>query len=71
MTKIEKAALELAEFLKQNCAPPEAYETGREAEWPVDITADDEEHSTELARLLTNMEKSLVEAGYMENPKSA
>jgi hypothetical protein len=63
MTAIEQAAWNLVRFLRANC-PPEDVEGPAEAEWPVDISADNEEDAEELDRLFTELEDQFEAAGH-------
>ena len=58
MTKIETAAKELYDFIREGCAPEEAIGK-RDAEWPLAITADNEEDAGRLADLLQKLGQEL------------
>lgn len=65
MTRIESAALKLSMFLRENSPPENIAGTPGEVEWPVSISASSES-AQELASLLTEQDKALVDAGYLK-----
>lgn len=66
MTKIEGAALRLAEFLRRTCPPDDAIGSGQDHEWPVSIVVDNEQDAEQLGQLLTDLETELQRGGYMD-----
>lgn len=72
MTAIEHAALELMQFFREKVAPEAAWDSGQEDDWPVCLSADNEEDSDELGRLMDTLEERLEEAGYdTKGPRGA
>lgn len=67
MTRIEKAALKLATFLKENSVPDEVV-GAQEDEWPVQIRTDNTQSAEELSSILNELESSLIDAGHMPKP---
>ena len=65
MTKIEGAALRLAEFLRRTCPPDDAIGT-QDDEWPVSIMVDNEQDAEQLGQLLNDLEAELKREGYMD-----
>lgn len=72
MTRVEKAALEVATMLRNGTCPAEFVDTPRQSEWDYVITISAEtnegcsEASERLAIALTELEASLKDAGYMQ-----
>ena len=62
MTDIESAAQDIAVFLRDNCPPSDASDVQRD-EWPIAITADNQNDANQLATLLQKLEDTLIERG--------
>jgi|688.fasta_scaffold1865890_2 hypothetical protein len=63
-TELHRAAFALMRFFRRYVAPDEAWDEGREDEWPVDIVIGDEELAEELSVAFDRLEAALLRAGW-------